>query len=107
MGKLDGNERWKSSFILPEFSEAFEAYRMKSRERIRPDLDDDHKQSISQMLVESLKKNRAITLRLYGLYEPSEVTGIVTRIDPDSKIIRLQTFSSCLNIPFMDIETIY
>jgi hypothetical protein len=107
MSKLDGNGLWSSKFILPEFGNALREHELKSKERKRPILDEDHIMSISEKLSESLHASGAISLRLYGKYEPLEVTGIVTRVDTSTRTISLQTMTSLLKFPFEDIETIY
>jgi hypothetical protein len=86
------NLLWESSrMMLPEHKERIIGHRESLKRKERPVLDEQEMEELALKVGESLETGRPVTLKLYGEVEDREVTGVVTRIDPQAGRIRLRT----------------
>ncbi|SFE14883.1 YolD-like protein [Paenibacillus algorifonticola] len=88
--KLEKNGLWESSrMMLPEHKEAYILYQQNLRKNSRPQLDDQETERLSSIIAESMLFRKEVTLVLFGEFDNSELTGVVTKIDQQQKNVRL------------------
>jgi hypothetical protein len=88
--KLQGNGLWESSrMMLPEHKEAILAWRRRSERRSRPELDVYERERIDAAIAWSLRTRKPVRLQMYDPQEECVVEGIVERVDPLQKRIRV------------------
>ena len=86
------NLLWESSrMMLPEHKERINSHRDSLKRKARPVLDEQEMEELALKVGESLETGRPITLKLYGEVEDREMTGVVTKVDPQAGRIRLRT----------------
>ncbi|CAG5078396.1 MAG: YolD-like family protein [Thermobacillus sp.] len=86
------NLLWESSrMMLPEHKERINGHRESLNRKERPVLDEQEMEELALRIGESLETGRPVTLKLYGEYADREVTGVVTKVDPQAGRIRLRT----------------
>lgn len=86
------NLLWESSrMMLPEHKERIVGHRESLKRKARPVLDEQEMEELALRIGESLEAGRPVTLKLYGELADREVTGVVTKIDPQAGRIRLRT----------------
>jgi len=92
MFNLGGNERWKSKFIIPEHDSALQSH-FHHRDKFRgerPVLDEQEKEQIMRVLMESLGMRVTAEFQLYHKYEDLAVIGVVDRVDPYSRTFTVE-----------------
>lgn len=87
MSKLDGNNRWATKMLVPEYMEALDKMRLHQQRRPRPELDEQEKRRIVDMVRCSHRYTVPIRVTVYGEYGNADVRGIVEEIRPPSLTI--------------------
>ncbi|MBU5670237.1 YolD-like family protein [Paenibacillus brevis] len=85
MSKLDGNVRWQSKLITPEFAEALRQREISNSRRIRPHIDDQLAEQISRFLIETHRARQSVSLRMFDEFENARVVGIIERLDTEGR----------------------
>lgn len=75
--------------IIPEHKERILRDQKKWKLKQRPVLDEQEWEIISRAIGNSKVNQETITLVLYGEYEDTEVTGIVTKVDQQLRRVRV------------------
>lgn len=102
--KLLGNGLFESSrMMLPEHKEAYILHQHNLRKNLRPQLDDQEIERISMLIAESMQFRKEVTLILFGEFDASELTGVITKIDQQKKNVRLTQGNDFVWIQVMDI----
>lgn len=102
--KLRGNGLWESSrMMLPQHKEAIRRHRVKLAERSKPELDEQRLEELSLTLGAASESGEAISVTTFGPYEDEVQIGIVEKIDPVQRYIKLRTEEGQVWIPFADI----
>lgn len=87
--KLQGNGLFESSrMMLPEHREAYIMHQQNLRKNSRPQLDDQEMERISMLIAESMQLRKEVILVLFGEFNVTEITGVVTKIDLHQKNIK-------------------
>lgn len=87
--KLQGNGLFESSrMMLPEHREAYIMHQQNLRKSPPPQLDDQEMERISMLLAESMQLRKEVILVLFGEFNVTEITGVVTKIDLQQKNIK-------------------
>lgn len=87
--KLQGNGLFESSrMMLPEHKEAYILHQQNLRKSPPPQLDDQEMERISMLLAESMQLRKEVILVLFGEFNVTEITGVVTKIDLQQKNIK-------------------
>ncbi|MNK88546.1 YolD-like protein [compost metagenome] len=107
-GKLEANGLWESSrMMLPEHKEAIIRAGRERDRRTKPMVDAQELELIERALSESLRGRAAVTVRLWGEYEDTELRGVVTSIHTHSREIKLQQGEDWQWIKIRDIVGAY
>lgn len=83
--KLQGNGLWESSrMMLPEQKERIlqENFKFRNKRPPKPVLDEQEKEEIMRVLVQSLGMRDQARITLYHEFEDCAVIGVVDKIDP-------------------------
>lgn len=89
--KLQGNGLFESSrMMLPEHKEAYILHQQNLRKNSPPQLDDQEIERISILIAESMQFRKEVTVVLFGEFDMRTLTGIVTKINPQEKIVRIE-----------------
>ncbi|GIQ64714.1 hypothetical protein PACILC2_32820 [Paenibacillus cisolokensis] len=84
--KLQGNGLFESSrMMLPEHKEAYILHQQNLRKNPPPQLDDQEMERISMLIAESMQLRKEVILVLFGEFNVTEITGVVTKIDLQQK----------------------
>ncbi|MGG4032244.1 MULTISPECIES: YolD-like family protein [Paenibacillaceae] len=87
--KLQGNGLFESSrMMLPEHREAYILHQQNLRKSPPPQLDDQEMERISMLIAESMQLRKEVILVLFGEFNVTEITGVVTKIDLQQKNIK-------------------
>lgn len=75
---MTNNERWNSKFLLPEHAQVIveRSYHVHNYRGDRPELDEQEREEIMRVLMESLGRQTAAKFRLYDPYEECVVVGV-------------------------------
>lgn len=102
--KLRGNGLWEASrMMLPEHKSAIRSHRAQLNERQRPELDEQRLEELSAALAEALESGRAAAVTTFGAYGNETTIGVVERIDPLLRLVKLTSAEETVWVPFADI----
>lgn len=102
--KLRGNGMWEASrMMLPEHRSAIRNHRARLHERVKPELDEQRIEELSAALAEALETGGETCVTTFGAYGDETAVGVVAKIDPIEKYIKLTTLQETVWIPFADI----
>ncbi|WP_309121340.1 YolD-like family protein [Paenibacillus sp.] len=102
--KLRGNGIWEASrMMLPEHKSAIRTHRTRLNERTKPELDEQRVEELSASLAEALETGAATAVTTFGAYGDETAVGVVAKIDPIERYVKLTTPEETLWIPFGDI----
>lgn len=88
--KLQGNGLFESSrMMLPEHKEAYILHQQSLQKKSRPQIDEQEKERLSQIIAESLQCKKEINLELFGEFDEAEVRGVVTKVDQQLQKVKL------------------
>ncbi|MDO7905232.1 YolD-like family protein [Paenibacillus sp. JX-17] len=83
MKKLTGNGLWESSrMMLFEHRDALLNKKAERQHKAHPVLDEQHANMIAEQISEAYREQHPVQLRIYGEYEDSVISGIVTKVNP-------------------------
>lgn len=82
---------WESKFILPEHKETLRRVSEEERRKQRPELDAQEIEIIERAIAEAFRERRRITLRIWGEFEDSELSGWVGTVQTYLREIKLTT----------------
>lgn len=82
---------WESKFILSEHKEILRKASQEERRRGRPELDAQEIEQIERVISEAFRERRAVTLRLWGEYEDTEICGGILAVQTYLREIKLST----------------
>lgn len=74
--------------MLPEHREAYILHQQNLRKSPPPQLDDQEMERISMLIAESMQLRKEVILVLFGEFNVTEITGVVTKIDLQQKNIK-------------------
>jgi hypothetical protein len=102
--KLRGNGIWEASrMMLPEHKEAIRNHRTGLKARPKPELDEQRIEELSSALAEALESGAETAVTVYGIYEDETSVGVVEKIDPVGRYVKLAAEGETVWIPFGDI----
>ena len=102
--KLRGNGIWEASrMMLPEHRTAIRTHRSRLAERARPELDEQRIEELSAALSAALASGEETAVTTFGPFGDETNVGVVTRIDPRARRVRLTSAEETVWIPFADI----
>ncbi|WP_372814798.1 YolD-like family protein [Paenibacillus sp.] len=105
--KLQGNGLFESSrMMLPEHKEAYILHQQNLRKNSPPQLDDQEMERISMLIAESMQFRKQVTVVLFGEFDVQKITGVVTKIDPQQKNVRLNQDNDYIWIKVADITDV-
>lgn len=92
MKKLEGNGLWESSrMMLPEHKETIIRKQIEEGRKHRPELDAQEIELIERAIAGAFRERRRITLRIWGEFEDSELSGWVGTVQTYLREIKLTT----------------
>lgn len=95
-----GNLLWESSrMFLPEHKEQLLEHRRRERQFVMPEFTEDRLSELNDALEAAWRSRRPAVIIHAGLYGAERFTGRITRIDPLSRIIRIEGKSDHLLLP--------
>ena len=102
--KLRGNGFWEASrMMLPEHKTAIRSHRTRLNEQTRTELDEQRIEELSAALAEALETGAATAVTTFGAYGDETTVGVVAKIDPIGRYVKLTTAEETAWIPFADI----
>lgn len=102
--KLQGNGLFESSrMMLPEHKEAFIQHQQSLLKKLRPQIDDQEKERLSQIITESLQCRKEVTLILFTNFNEAELRGTVVKVDQHQKKVQLTQNNDFVWINVTDI----
>lgn len=102
--KLRGNGLWESSrIILPQHKEAIRMHRKQLNQRVKPELDEQRLEELSLALQEAFKSGKETVVTTFNLYEDEKTVGIIEKIDPLQRRIKVRANDEIVWIPFDQI----
>ncbi|WP_339241436.1 YolD-like family protein [Paenibacillus sp. FSL R5-0517] len=88
--KLAGNGLFESSrMILPEHKEAWLTHVKEQKRRVKPELDEQEIQRISEILAESYSSNCTVDLVLFSPFDDETVSGVVVGLNTSRREVKL------------------
>ncbi|OMF17272.1 hypothetical protein BK131_04725 [Paenibacillus amylolyticus] len=88
--RLAENGLYESSrMILPEHKEAWLAQVEEQKMRVKPELDDQEIQRISEVLVESYSNNSTVDLVIFNPFNDETVSGVVVGLNTSRREVKL------------------
>ncbi|WFR60886.1 YolD-like family protein [Paenibacillus amylolyticus] len=88
--KLAGNGLFESSrLILPEHREAWISHIKEQKRRVKPELDEQEIQRISDVLAESYSKSCTVDVVLFTPFYDDPVSGIVVGLNTSQREVKL------------------
>jgi len=88
--KLAGNGLFESSrMILPEHREAWLTHIQEQKRRVKPELDEQEIQRISEVLGESYSNNSTVDLVIFNPFNDETVSGVVVGLDVTTRRVKL------------------
>jgi hypothetical protein len=82
---------WESKFILPEHIETLRRVSEEEGRKQRPELDAQEIELIERAIAGAFRERRRITLRIWGEFEDSELSGWVGTVQTYLREIKLTT----------------
>jgi hypothetical protein len=105
--KLRGNGLWESSrIILPEFREAITNQRLSLNGRQKPEYDEQRVEELSAAIAEAIMSGAATAVTTFGDYGDKTMVGVVMKIDPIERVIRLRMRADTVQISLEEIINI-
>lgn len=102
--KLEGNGLFDSSrLIIPQHKEAAIKQMQEIHRRKKPSLDEQQWEMVELALSESIREHLEVRIHVFGPFENTEVTGMVTRVDTHRKQVKLSFGDNYEWIKFEDI----
>ncbi|WP_199617862.1 YolD-like family protein [Paenibacillus alkalitolerans] len=102
--KLRGNGIWEASrMMLPQHKDAIRSHRTGLKARPKPELDEQRMEELSLALAEALECGADTAVTVYGVYEDETSVGVVEKIDPIGRYVKLVGEQETVWIPFGDI----
>ncbi|KIL42109.1 hypothetical protein SD70_02700 [Gordoniibacillus kamchatkensis] len=101
--KLEGNGRWGTRFILPEYQEGFQNLKRMQERHERPILGEDERDEINRAILESVHTGRRLMLTIYDPFQDYELAGIVTKLDQQMRRIKIEHGEEVTWVPFEDV----
>ena len=89
--------------MLPEHKSAIRTHRTRLGERARPELDEQRLEELEAALAEALESGAPTAVTTFGAYGDETVVGVVGKIDPIERYVKLTTAEETAWIPFADI----
>ncbi|MGG6309760.1 YolD-like family protein [Paenibacillus macerans] len=90
--KLEGNGLWESSrMMLPEHKETIIRRQLEENRKVRPILDAQEIEQIERAIAEAFREHKLLTLRIWGEYEDTELSGGVATVQTYRREIKLTT----------------
>jgi hypothetical protein len=87
--KLAGNGLFESSrMILPEHKEAWLAHIKEQKRRVKPELDEQEIQRISEVLGESYSNSCTVDLVLFNPFNDEHVSGVVVGLNTSRREVK-------------------
>lgn len=88
--KLAGNGLFESSrMILPEHREAWLTHIQEQKRRVKPELDEQEIQQISEILGESYSSSCTVDLVIFNPFNDELVSGVVVGLDVPTRRVKL------------------
>ncbi|WP_274361535.1 YolD-like family protein [Paenibacillus thermotolerans] len=105
--KLRGNGIWEATrMMLPQHKEAIRTHRSRLGERAKPELDEQRIEELSLALAEALESGSETAVTVFGPFEDETSVGIVEKVDPLGRYVKLASREETVWIPFGDIVQI-
>ncbi|MBP2240772.1 phenylpyruvate tautomerase PptA (4-oxalocrotonate tautomerase family) [Cytobacillus eiseniae] len=102
--KLQGNGLFESSrMMLPEHKEAFILHQKSLQKKVRPLIDDQEKERLSQIIFEAMHDRKEVIFVLFEEFNDRELRGIVVKVDQQQKKIQLTQEDTFVWINIADI----
>ena len=89
--------------MLPEHKSAIRKHRIRLGERQRPELDEQRIEELSAALSAALESGTETAVTTFGLYGDETEAGVIERIDPLRRLVKLTNAEGTTWIPFADI----
>ncbi|MEK3776597.1 YolD-like family protein [Paenibacillus sp. FSL K6-4396] len=88
--KLAGNGLFESSrMMLPEHKEAWLTHIKEQKRRVKPELDEQEIQRVSEVLGESYSNSCTVDLVLFNPFYDDHVSGVVVGLDVSTRRVKL------------------
>ncbi|OMF05292.1 hypothetical protein BK129_15005 [Paenibacillus amylolyticus] len=88
--KLSENGLFESSrMILPEHKEAWLTHMKEQKRRVKPELDEQEIQRISEVLGESYSNNSTVDLVIFNPFNDDTVSGVVVGLNTSRREVKL------------------
>mgnify|MGYP001485560304 CR=1 FL=1 len=98
------NLMWESSrMMLPEHVQAFLELKRNWNKKKKPEWDDQRLEEMERVVVEAYASKRPVTVTLFGEWETRCLTGVIARLDPYQRKIRLDTEKGSIWINWTDV----
>lgn len=102
--KLRGNGLWEASrMMLPEHKAAIRTHRVKLTERAKPELDAQRVEELASALGEALATGEETNVTTFGAFGDETAVGVVEKLDPIGRYVKLRGAEGTTWIPFGDI----
>lgn len=86
------NLLWESSrMMLPEHKEVLQRHQKELNKRIKPILDEQQVELVSQSIAEAMKQNKEVKIRIFHLYQDSYIAGKVQKISPERDKVQIKS----------------
>lgn len=89
--------------MLPQHKEAIRTHRSRLGERAKPELDEQRIEELSLALAEALECGAQTAITVFGPFEDETSVGIVEKVDPFGRYVKLTGKEETVWIPFGDI----
>ncbi|MCP1306461.1 YolD-like family protein [Paenibacillus tyrfis] len=102
--KLNGNGLWESTrMMIPQHRESSILQRKEAKKQVRPEMTEEEQQELFGRLRASLSNTLDVEITLFDEYENKKIVGIVTGLDPQYRLVKVQTGQSWELIQFRDV----
>jgi DNA-directed RNA polymerase subunit E'/Rpb7 len=89
--------------ILPEHREAWLTHIQEQKRRVKPELDEQEIQRISEVLGESYSNNSTVDLVIFNPFNDELVSGVVVGLDVTTRRVKLMLDEECQWIKLSEI----
>ncbi|MCZ8513802.1 YolD-like family protein [Paenibacillus filicis] len=89
--------------MLPEHKQALIEQSISLRKQPRPELTEEEQQEMFGKLRMSMKEHLEVMVTVFGEYENSHYTGVITGLDPHQYLVKIKLNHDWKVIDFKDI----